>query len=186
MKKLLLALVLLFVPLAAQAMEQAYRLNPGDELMISVWKEDDLNRDTLVLPDGTVSFPLVGQVTAEGLTPNELERAIAGKLRRYIPDAAVSVSVVKAAGHRIYVIGEVNRPGEYQPDRPLDVMQALSLAGGLTAYASEDKIVVLRRHGDIEVAVPFPYGEIKEGRSLGFNFELTSGDVVMVPGRSLF
>ena len=94
--------------------------------------------------------------------------------------------MVKAAGHRIYVIGEVNRPGEYQPDRPLDVMQALSLAGGLTAYASEDKIVVLRRHGDIEVAVPFPYGEIKEGRSLGFNFELTSGDVVMVPGRSLF
>ena len=186
MRNLLLTVMLLTLPVAAAADEPAYLLNPGDELLISVWKEEDLNRDTLVLPDGTVSFPLAGQVEAAGLTPQQLERAIAGKLQRYIPDAMVSVSVVKAAGNRIYVIGEVNRPGEYQPDRPLDVMQALSLAGGLTPFASEEGIVVLRRQGELQVSVPFPYGDVKEGRSLGFNFELGSGDVVVVPGRTLF
>ncbi len=171
---------------AAVSAENAYLLNPGDELLISVWKEEGLRQEVLVLPDGTVSFPLTGQVSAEGLTPGELEQAIADKLRHYIPDPMVSVSVVAPAGNKIYIIGEVNSPGEYQPEQPLDVMQALSLAGGLTAFASEQRIIVLRHEGEHEMALPFPYEEILEGRRLDLNFELQSGDVVVVPGRKLF
>ena len=186
MRSLLMIMAVCCVSTTAIGAESAYLLNPGDELLISVWKEEDLRQEVLVLPDGTISFPLTGQVAAEGLTPRELEEAVANKLRHYIPDPMVSVSVVRAAGHKIYVIGEVNSPGEYQPERPLDVMQALSLAGGLTAFASDQRIIVLRHEGDREMALPFPYRDIQDGRRLDLNFELKSGDVVVVPGRSLF
>lgn len=186
MRSIFLGIALCILSNAAIAAENAYLLNAGDELLISVWKEEGLNQEVLILPDGTVSFPLTGQIAAEGLTPGELERAIAGKLRHYIPDPMVSVSVVNPAGNTIFVIGEVNSPGEYQPERTLDVMQALSLAGGLTAFASEQKIIVLRKEGEHEMALPFPYEEIQEGRRLDLNFDLQSGDVVVVPGRTLF
>lgn len=170
----------------ATAADDPYKLNPGDEILISVWKETDLQREVLVLPDGTVGFPLAGHVKAEGLTPKELERAIAKRLRKFVPDALVTVSVLKAAGNKIYIIGEVNKPGEYQPSRKLNVMQALSLAGGLTAYASESRIIVLRRVGEQKVSLPFPYADLQKGEKLNKNFELMSGDTVVVPGRSLF
>jgi polysaccharide export outer membrane protein len=166
--------------------QDVYRLNPGDELLISVWKEPDLRQQVLVLPDGTISIPLAGQMAVAGRTPKGVEQTIAKKLRKFVPDAVVTVSVLKVAGNKVYVLGEVNKPGEYQPSRPLDVMQALSIAGGLTAFASEDRIIVLRREGGQKIAKPFPYADIQRGRKLEQNFELKSGDVVVVPGRSLF
>ena len=183
---LLVLLLLASWPTAAIAGDDSYRLNPGDELLISVWKEQDLQREVLVLPDGTVGFPLAGQVQAEGLTPDGLEAAIAERLRSYVPDALVTVSVLKAAGNKIYVLGEVNKPGEYQPSRPLTVMQALSLAGGLTAFASESRIIVLRKVGEEEVALPVPYDDLQRGERLDQNHELVSGDSIVVPPRSLF
>jgi len=173
-------------PATAGAADDPYKLNPGDEILVSVWKEADLQRELLVLPDGMIGFPLAGHIKAEGQTPKELERAIAKRLRKFVPDAVVTVSVLKASGNKIYIIGEVNKPGEYQPSRPLNVMQALSLAGGLTAFASESRIVVLRRVGDQKVALPFPYADLQRGEKLDQNFELMSGDTVVVPGRSLF
>lgn len=186
MRNLILVTALCCFSMSAGAAENAYLLNAGDELLISVWKEDDLRQEVLVLPDGTVSFPLTGQLPAEGLTPAELERAIAGKLRHYIPDPMVSVSVLDPAGNKIYIIGEVNNPGEYQPERALDVMQALSIAGGLTPFASEERIIVLRKEGETELALPFPYQDIQQGRRLEQNFELRCGDVLVIPGRTLF
>jgi polysaccharide export outer membrane protein len=140
----------------------------------------------LVLPDGTINFPLVGQLTVEGQTPLFAEQRIARELSEYIPGAVVTLSVVKTSGNRIYVLGEVNKPGEYQPSRPLTVMQALSLAGGLTEFAGTDNILILRRDGDRQVAIPFRYSEVEKGRELATNIELLSGDVVVVPPRSLF
>jgi polysaccharide export outer membrane protein len=100
----------------------------------------------------------------------------------------VTVAVANAAGNKIYVLGEVNQPGEYPITRPLDVMQALTLAGGLTAYASQNKIKVLRREGTDEeqVVYPFRYGDVKDGDSMETNIRLRAGDVIIVPGTTLF
>jgi polysaccharide export outer membrane protein len=186
MRRLTLALLVFCLPLLAVAQEPAYRINPGDVLGVSVWGEEKLDQQVLVLPDGTISFPLAGQFDAAGRTTTELESAIANRLERFVPNAVVTVAVQNAAGNMVYVLGEVNRPGQYQLARPLDVMQALSLAGGLTAFASQNNIKVLRREGDRQTALPFRYGDVKEGEGLESNIRLRSGDVVVVPGTTLF
>ncbi len=170
---------------AAQEM-QPYTLNPGDALSVSVWREDELRRDLVVLPDGTISFPLAGSVSVAGLRTDEVEQLLAQRLAKYIPDAVVSVSVTGASGYRVYVIGAVNQPGEFQVPRRITVMQALSLAGGLNPFAGEDSIRVLRRQAGKTVAIPFEYSEVKRGRALETDIELQSGDTVVVGGESLF
>ena len=127
------------------AQEAGYALNPGDVLQVSVWKETELTRDVLVRPDGRISFPLVGDIAAAGTTPEAVQGAIAERLEKYIPDPVVTVSLAAANGNKIYVLGKVARPGEYMMVRPLDVMQALAMAGGLNTFASENKIRILRR-----------------------------------------
>lgn len=156
-----------------------YRLGPEDVLRIAVWKDDNLTRETLVRPDGMVSFPLVGDVRAEGRTVEEFRIDLAQRLSRYIPEPTLSVEVVKLTSYRIYVLGRVNRPGEFVVGHDTDVMQALSMAGGLTPFAAENAIKILRRAtGD---AHPFRYGDVKRGKNLGQNIVLERGDVVIVP-----
>lgn len=165
---------------------EPYTLNPGDSLSVSVWREEELRRDLVVLPDGTISFPLAGILSVAGMRTDEVEKALAERLNKYIPDAVVTVSVLGASGYRIYIIGAVARPGEYQVPRRVTVMQALSLAGGLTPFAGEDSIKILRREDDKTVAIPFEYSEVKRGRDLDTDIELRSGDTVVVGGQSLF
>lgn len=171
---------------AANSPSQPYTLNPGDELSVSVWLEPDLKRDVVVLPDGSFSFPLVGRVVAKGYTTSQVEKTLKKKLKSYIPQAAVTVSVSQVSGNKIYIIGEVNKPGEYLLSRPLDVIQALSLAGGLTGYASSGNIIILRKTKRKTIALPFPYDDVQKGQQLDRNFVLKSGDSIIVPGRSLF
>jgi polysaccharide export outer membrane protein len=160
---------------------EPYRIQPGDLLTISVWKETDLQGDVLVRPDGGLSFPLAGEHMAAGHTVEELRQAIDEKLRKYIPDPVVTVSVKGIGGYRVYVVGKVSRPGEYPFSRPLDVMQSLSLAGGATPFADVNDIVILRREGDRQVSIPFRYDDVARGRKLGQNILLKSGDTVVVP-----
>jgi polysaccharide export outer membrane protein len=150
-------------------------------LFVSVWKEPDLQLQVLVRPDGGLSFPLAGDVAASGLTVEALSKELATRLRKYIPEAVVTVAVKELGGNRIYVIGKVNRPGEYPYSRPLDVMQALSLAGGATPFASLNDVRVLRREDGHQTAIPFRYGEVERGRNLEQNIELRTGDTVVVP-----
>ncbi len=189
MRALLSALLLVIgaaAAIAADDVDAGYRLNAGDLIFISVWKEQDMQGEVLVLPDGTISFPLAGRVAAAGHTTEEVEAVITERLQKYIPDAVVTVSVLNLTGNKIYVIGAVNRPGEFQIGRPVDVMQALSLAGGLTPFAGEDSIKVLRREDGRDVAFPFYYSDVKRGRKLETNIPLKSGDIVVVSGQSLF
>lgn len=123
---------------------KGYRIQPGDVLHIDVWHEEELQRETLVRPDGGISFPLVGDINAEGRTAVALTAEITEKLVRFIPDPVVTVTVAQAAGNRLYVLGEVARPGEFAMSRPVNVLQALAMAGGLTPYADRDSIQVLR------------------------------------------
>jgi polysaccharide biosynthesis/export protein len=167
---------------AMSSSDARYCLQPGDVIEVSVWKEPDLSKDVLVRPDGGISFPLVGDLMAKGLTPMEVQKELAARLAAYIPDAAVTVAVHQINGNQIYVLGKVNRPGAYRFDRPIDVMQALSLAGGTTEFAGIDDIRILRRAPDgRQQAFPFEYSSVARGRDLGQNIVLESGDTLVVP-----
>jgi len=168
---------------ASDAAEAGYQLNPGDVLNIFVWNEESLSRETLVRPDGYISVPLAGQLRAGGKTPAEVEEELSERLSNYLKDRpTVTVSLQAIHGNRIFVLGKVNRPGEYPIIRPTDVMQALSIAGGLDPFAAEGSIVVLRRHGDgSQESIPFRYNRVKSGRDLETNIVLRAGDVVVVP-----
>lgn len=165
----------------AQQAGLEYRIGPEDVLHISVWRDDDLDRKVLVRPDGGVSFPLVGDIQVSGRTPLEVQDEIRTRLARYVPDAEVTVSVEKISGYTIFVIGEVNKPDQFTLGRYVDVVQALTLAGGTTPYAAESKIRVLRRQDGREVVYRFNFSDVKRGRALEQNIILQSGDVVVVP-----
>lgn len=160
----------------------AYRIQPGDLLLISVWKEADLQAEVLVRPDGGLSFPLAGDQIAEGRTIDELRNSLVEKLKKFIPDPVVTVAVRALGGNRIYVVGKVNRPGEFPFSRPLDVMQSLSLAGGATSFADLNDIRILRREEDgKQIVLAFRYEDVARGRHLDQNVLLKSGDTVVVP-----
>ena len=160
---------------------ERYRLQPGDILGISVWKEEDLNQDVIVRPDGAISFPLVGETTAGNRTVEQVRQAIIKQLVKYIPDPVVTVSVKQLAGNRVYVIGKVNKPGEFPIVRNVDVMQALSMAGGTSTYAALNKIKILRRENGKLRSISFEYGDVEKGNNLEQNIILKAGDVVVVP-----
>jgi polysaccharide export outer membrane protein len=185
---LLIGLIVLGgAPGRALAVDADYRLNPGDDLQITVWKEDGLDRETIVLPDGTIDFPLIGTIMARGRTTAEVREAIAKGLASTIPDATVTVAVRSPLGNVIDVIGQVQKPGEIATGHRLSVMQALSMAGGLTPYASEGNIKILHRDADgSEKSISFPFDDVMRGKQLGADILLSPGDVVMVPASSLF
>lgn len=166
---------------AAEARDPAYRIGPEDGLEIAVWKDDSLKSTVLVRPDGGISFPLVGELPVAGLTATQVREEIATRLRRFVPDAEVTVSVVRVASYRVYVTGRVNRPGEFAVGRTLDVLQALSLAGGMTPFADESEIRIIRREGARQLSIPFDYRQLRKGQGLAQNILLRSGDVVLVP-----
>lgn len=175
-------------PVMALAVDASYKLNPGDVLQITVWKEEGLDRETLVLPDGTVAFPLVGTLHAAGKTVSQLQDDIKNGLEKAIPDAPVTVVVKDALGNVVDVIGQVTKPGEFVAGHPLTVMQALSMAGGLTPYASEKSISIVRHNPDgKDEHIEFPYYEdILDGKNLDKDIVLHPGDVILVPASSLF
>ena len=166
---------------ASAPLVERYLLQPGDVLLVSVWKEKDLQQEVLVRPDGGMSFPLAGDLQASGRSVEELQQALTDRLKRLIPDPVVTVTVKSIGGNQIYVIGKVNRPGQFPFSTPVDVMQALSLAGGATPYAALNDIVILRREGRALTAIPFHYGQVERGRDLAQNVLLRSGDTVVVP-----
>ena len=174
------------------AAETGYRINGGDLLHISVYGEPNLDRDVPVQPDGGIAFPLVGNLNARGMTLQELQREIASNLResQYFPnltDNEVTVSMVRATGNSVSVVGQVEQPGTFAYDTQLDVMQALSLAGGLTPFASKDDIKILRRdRTGAQTAILFDYSEVEDGENLEKNILLQGGDVVVVPQAGLF
>jgi len=166
---------------AAHAQQASYIVKPGDTLEISVWKEPDLQRQVLVRPDGAFSFPLVGEVDARGKTVSELNKLVAERLTKYISGAVVTISVQEIKGNKIYVLGQVNKPGEFIVNPSVNIMQALSMAGGMTPFAATNDIIVLRGQGDKQTAMAFRYPEVVRGKRLETNIELIAGDIVVVP-----
>src|SRR4030088_647724 len=159
----------------------SYKLQPGDVLQVVVWKETDLQSEVLIRPDGGISFALAGDMQAAGRTTDELRAELETRVRKLVPGAVVTVAVKAANGNRVFVIGKVNRPGDFALNRPIDVMQAISLAGGVTPFASADRIRVLHREGAKQSSTRFRYSQVAKGRNLKQNFLRHSGDTVIVP-----
>jgi len=161
---------------------KTYKINPGDIIEINVWKEEGMIQEVLVRPDGGISFPLVGDLTVQDLSLVDVEAAITHKLSKYLADPVVTVSAKQLLGNKIYVIGQVNKPGEYVVNRYVDVMQVLSMAGGMTPFAGVNNIIILRRDKNgKQQAIEFEYGELEDGDELEQNIMLQAGDVVVVP-----
>jgi polysaccharide biosynthesis/export protein len=159
----------------------SYLLGPEDMVKISVWKDEHLTQEVVVRPDGMVSFPLVGDIAAAGRTVEDLRLELVKRLNKFVPNPHVSVLATKILSNKIYVMGRVNKPGEFMVGHYTDVVQALSLAGGLTPFAAENDIKVLRRDQAEQRVFRFRYGDIRNGKDLEQNILLQRGDVVVVP-----
>ena len=161
--------------------EGGYRVGAGDILDISVWKDPELTKTVAVLPDGTITFPLIDQVQAAGKSVPELRSEISRRLDPFVPEPVVSVVVHQVTSMTVYVIGEVNRPGRYNLACRINVLQLLSMAGGLKTFAKDDEIRIFRKNGENERMIPFCYDDVVDGRDLAQNIELMRGDVIVVP-----
>jgi polysaccharide export outer membrane protein len=158
-----------------------YVIEPNDVLEIFVWKEPDLSRKVLVRPDGRISFPLVQDLQAAGLTPAELKGKVEELLTEYLAAPNVTVIVDAIQHYRIYVTGKVNSPSSFMVEKPITVLQALSLAGGFAEFADEGGIKIVRAYGDNYVYLDFNYKDVIKGKNTEQNIFLRSGDVVVVP-----
>ncbi len=160
-----------------------YGVNPGDVLQVYVWNEESLARELLVAPDGTISFPMVGVLNVAGHTTGEIAAAIATGLGDFLRDEPlVNVALIAVEGNKVYVHGQVTRPGSFVVNSRVDVIQALAMAGGLDTFANESQIKVVRRAADDTVQMfPFDYSKFKAGNNLDSNIVLRPGDVVVVP-----
>ncbi|MGV6816957.1 MAG: polysaccharide biosynthesis/export family protein [Thiotrichales bacterium] len=169
--------------LRASVQRSAYEIQPGDKLFISVYNEEDLQKEVVVRPDGGLTFPLVGDIDAGGLSVAQLQQRIAAGLSQYISEPVVSVTVQEVVGNKVFVLGQVKSPGEYVLTGGTNVLQALSMAGGLTAFANTNKIKVIRKDPvtGAEEIIPFDYRKIIRGRGLDKNIRLRSGDTIIVP-----
>lgn len=182
MLPLLLGVALITTPHAeAQTVDADYTIHAGDQLEVSVWKEVDLQRTVLIRPDGRFSFPLTGEVQAAGRSPVEVRAYIEDRLKAFIPEPVVTVTVTGVNGNGIYVIGQVNKPGAFVMNPRLNVLQALSVAGGMTPFAKLDDIIVIRSAGGTQRSLPFHYNQVSEGKNLAQNIALEAGDVVVIP-----
>jgi polysaccharide export outer membrane protein len=158
-----------------------YLIGPGDVLDISVWKDETLTRSVVVLPDGSISFPLIGEIAAAGKKIGDLKSELETRLARYVTDLVLTVEVKQANSLLIYVIGRVNSPGRFALNTDVTVLQALAMAGGLNPFARKNDIRILRREGGATVALPFRYSTVVDDLRLEDNITLRRGDVIVVP-----
>jgi len=194
--KVIIAIVLmsLFKPWAAYAQTDqrpeesnhisdlpAYVIRPNDLLEIFVWGEPVISRKVLVRPDGRISLPLVQDLRASGLTPVELKEQVENQLEEYVDSPNVTVIVEAINSYKVYIIGEVQTPGGIVPEKPITVLQALTLAGGFAQYANESAISIVRTSGNEHLVFEFNYKDVIKGKTPEQNIVLRSGDVVVVP-----
>jgi polysaccharide export outer membrane protein len=161
---------------------QEYRIGPGDVLGIEVWKEPDASSASVaVRPDGKISLPMVGEMHAAGLTPNELEKLLAPKYRDLIRVTRLTVMVKEINSQKVYLIGEVKKEGPIRLQAPITVLQALAEAGGVTDYAKRRKIYILRSFANGRQILPFDYDAVVRGDKMEQNIVVSGGDTIVVP-----
>jgi len=167
---------------SAKASAQEYEIGAGDILEITTWKEPDFTREeVLVRLDGKLSFPLLNDVQAAGLTTVELKRVIEDGLKDYVSNPVVTVNVRSPLSKRFYILGEVVNTGEYPLVKHLTVLQAFALAGGFTEWASKKEIILLRNEDGRDKIYRINYKEIAKGKDFSQNIKLKADDTIIVP-----
>lgn len=161
--------------------DPAYLIGAEDVLSISVWKEPEITRTVPVRPDGKISLPLINDIQAVGLTPLQLTTRITEELKKYLTEPQVTVIVTAINSRRIYIMGEVGRPGTFQLLPDMTILQALSGAGGFTQFANMKGIYLLRNENGKQVKYPFNYKEVVKGQRPEQNLVLKPGDTIIVP-----
>jgi len=158
-----------------------YLIGPSDVLDIYVWKEPELTREAIVMPDGRITYPLIGQLMAKGRTVAELSDLVTAKLKNYVTTPEVTIIVKRTLSQRIYVIGKVNGPGPYPLEPNMTVLQALAAAGGFAEWADEKNVLIVRRQGHKEPQMRFNYKVYISGKNLTQNIILKPNDTIVVP-----
>lgn len=160
-----------------------YVIGPDDVLSVVFWRDKELTSDVVVRPDGQISLPLLNDVQAGGLTPAQLRDDVAERARRFVEDPTVTVIVKQIRSRRLFITGQVDKPGSYALGGPTTVLQLIALAGGLKEFADGRHILVMRSDGAArkQVGLPFNYEQVLAGRNLAQNIELKPGDTVIVP-----
>lgn len=185
MRKLFCLITLLTIThfsFATEDVSLQYRLLQGDRVAISVWGEETLNlKDIMVLPDGTISFPLAGNFQVVGYTTQQVEAFITEKLKEYLPVPKVTVVVTGVEGNKAYVVGKVAKPGPLLLNTPTTVLQAIAIAGALDRFADEENIKVIRLTAEGQQVFKLNYRELVKGKNLESNIMLKSGDTIIVP-----
>jgi len=184
---ILVGIVLAILLLVSEAFSQApvqdssYQIGPNDILNIFVWKETELTRDVTVMPDGKITYPLIGEITAQGMTASELKKVITDKLQSFVTAPEVTVIVKESRSQVVYTIGKLMKPGPYPLAPGMTVMQALSAAGGFAEWADPKNILIIRKEGGKETHLRFNYKEFTSGENLQQNILLAPGDTIVVP-----
>jgi polysaccharide export outer membrane protein len=187
MMKLLVAFTLLLAYFNADMAVAAdkpvvYHLHQGDTVLVSVWGEDALKQQVVVLPDSSITLPLAGRVEVGGLSTPEVEQLIAEKLKKYLKDPVVTVVIAGLDGNRAYVTGKVLKPGPFIISGPITVLQAISIANGFDKFANEGGIKVIRTKPDgRQDVLPVHYSDIVSGKDMSTNIQLMAGDTIVVP-----
>lgn len=158
-----------------------YVIGTDDVLSIVYWKDKEMSADAKVRPDGRIALPLINEVQAAGLTPEQLHQKLTEESKKYMEDANITVVVREINSRKAFITGEVNKPGPYPLTSPVTVMQLISLAGGLREYADSKNITIMRNDGGKQVALKFNYKDVASGKNLKQNIELKPGDTVVVP-----
>lgn len=173
--------VLAWTSLIGPANSADYTLHAGDKIQVSVWGEDTLNRELVVLPDGSITFPLAGRIEVKGLTSTQVEDRIAQGLSDAIPDPDVTIIIKAVSGNRVYVLGKVSKPGAYVLEAAMTTSQILSLAGGFDRFADTGDIRILRNLDGKQSSIKFDYGKLFSGKGAQEDIPLRAGDVILVP-----
>jgi polysaccharide biosynthesis/export protein len=159
-----------------------YVIGPDDVLQVLFWREKELSAEVTVRPDGMVSLPLLNDVKAAGLTPEQLRDAVTKAATRFFEvDPNVSINIKAINSRKVFITGSVGKPGPYPLSAPTTVLQLISMAGGLTEFAKQKDIAVMRTEGGKPLRLPFNYKDVVKGKNLKQNIELKPGDTVIVP-----
>jgi polysaccharide export outer membrane protein len=166
---------------AGAAPPPGYVIGPDDVLQIVFWREPDISGDVVVRPDGVVSLPLINDVVAAGLTPEQLRAKILESAVKFLTDPNVNVSVKQINSRKVYITGMVNKIGAFTLTAPTTVLQLISMAGGLQDYADKENISIVRMEKGKQVSYRFNYKDVVKRRNLEQNIQLQPGDVIVVP-----
>jgi polysaccharide biosynthesis/export protein len=160
-----------------------YVIGPEDVLQVSYWKDATVSAEVTVRPDGKISLPLLNDVQAEGLTPEQLREKLTelAKAKYFEGDPNITITVRTINSRKAFITGQVTRPGPYNLTAPTTVLQLIAMAGGLTEFAKQKSISVMRNENGKQVRFPFNYKDVSNGRNLKQNIDLKPGDTVIVP-----